>query len=353
MGATGNTLFGANGPTDTDIAQGNVGDCWFLASLAETAARDPKLIQNMFISNGNGTWTVRFYVNGSPDYVTVNDQLPVSTAYPSFNGGYAFDSPQNGVLWAALAEKAFVLENLTGRIDTGQPGVAAYSALDSNIPSVALAAITGNTSLEFNVEPGMSAELIAAAVEAGDLVCIGSDSSQSNSNIVPDHCYAVVGYNPSSSMPFELFNPWGANSAGHDVWEFVDGNGAFLESSFDTWGAVAAGVSGSGSRLAIPSADSPASTASINELAAISNDTGLAGPAPSRLGTASHTSTPRSLARIALHSVMSRPGQVPSKPAHMATAGMLPWTPWQTRAGSSRGRDDWRPINERAGPGGV
>ena len=63
-GATGYTLFGPNGPSYTDVAQGSAGDCWFLASLAETAARDPNIIQNMFINNGNGTWTVRFYVNG-------------------------------------------------------------------------------------------------------------------------------------------------------------------------------------------------------------------------------------------------------------------------------------------------
>ncbi len=32
--------------------------------------------------------------------------------------------------------------------------------------------------------------------------------------IVSDHCYALVGYNPSSypSQPFELFNPWGTVS---------------------------------------------------------------------------------------------------------------------------------------------
>ena len=83
VGATGYTLFGPNGPSFTDVAQGSAGDCWFLASLAETAARDPQIIQNMFINNGNGTWTVRFYVNGAPDYVTVNDQLPVATADPS------------------------------------------------------------------------------------------------------------------------------------------------------------------------------------------------------------------------------------------------------------------------------
>ena len=40
-GATGNSLFGASGPEYWDVAQGSAGDCWFLAALAETAARDP------------------------------------------------------------------------------------------------------------------------------------------------------------------------------------------------------------------------------------------------------------------------------------------------------------------------
>src|SRR5262249_29202113 len=118
-GATGNTLFGPSGPAFTDMAQGSAGNCWYLASLAETAAREPNIIQNMFIDNGNGTWTVRFYANGAPDYVTVNDQLPVDTAA----GGYAFDRPQNGVLWVALAEKAFAEENLSGQITTSNPGI--------------------------------------------------------------------------------------------------------------------------------------------------------------------------------------------------------------------------------------
>ena len=36
----------------------------------------------MITSNGNGTYSVGFYVNGQADYVTVNSQLPV------MGGGY-------------------------------------------------------------------------------------------------------------------------------------------------------------------------------------------------------------------------------------------------------------------------
>ena len=35
------SLFGADGPSYLDVHQGDVGDCWLMASLAEVAARDP------------------------------------------------------------------------------------------------------------------------------------------------------------------------------------------------------------------------------------------------------------------------------------------------------------------------
>ena len=319
-GTTGHTLFGPNGPSFTDVAQGSAGDCWFLASLAETAARDPKIIQNMFINNGNGTWTVRFYVNGVPDYVTVNDQLPVATADPSYNGGYAFDAPQNGILWVALAEKAFAEENLSGGVTTGQQGVDSYAALNGGYPSWALAAITGWSSSEFDVTPGVTSQDIAAAMQAGDLVCIGTpNSSDIDPYLVPGHCYAIVGYNPSSSMPFEVFNPWGINTfskTGGQTWGAFVSDGAFLEENFASWGVVGTAAPGAGSRNAMLSADSPASDLIENadELAAL-----LAAhssqPARPGTGAAVHSSAANASTRqpIAIGlAPTSRPGQLQS-----------------------------------------
>ena len=75
------TLFGSGGPSYKDVYQGEEGDCWLLSSLAVTAAHDPSVIQSMFTSDGtqmeNGVpvqvWTVRFYDNGVPSYLTVNN----------------------------------------------------------------------------------------------------------------------------------------------------------------------------------------------------------------------------------------------------------------------------------------
>ena len=49
----GTPLYSSGVPYFTDVIQGQTGDCWLLASLAEVAARYPTDIKNMFIYDGN------------------------------------------------------------------------------------------------------------------------------------------------------------------------------------------------------------------------------------------------------------------------------------------------------------
>ena len=66
-----------NGAAYTDIRQGQVGDCYLVASFGAVAKSDPGAISSMFMDNGDNTYTVRFYrSNGAADYVTVDRQLP-------------------------------------------------------------------------------------------------------------------------------------------------------------------------------------------------------------------------------------------------------------------------------------
>jgi hypothetical protein len=183
-----------------------------MASLAEVAARDPSDIINMFAYQGTavengvtvGVYTVRFYDahNNSPVYVTVDTELPSSGSY--------YDHPINGVLWVALAEKAYAEANGQGYVTTGNIGSDSYAALNSGYASWALHAITGRAASDFSINPAN----IAAAWNAGELIVIGTGGSTADSRIVTGHAYAVVGYNPSSTMPFEIFNPWGTDANG-------------------------------------------------------------------------------------------------------------------------------------------
>ncbi|WP_165073755.1 C2 family cysteine protease [Paludisphaera rhizosphaerae] len=192
--AVAGPLFGANGPVYTDVYQGNLGDCYLLASLAETAYRDPTSIQNMFIDNGDGTFTVRFFQNSSPRYVTVDRQLP--------SGGGAFAQTTAGPIWVALAEKAYAQLNESGWLATSALGLNSYGAIESGKASYALAVVTGRSTAADTTD-------IDSAWAAGKSVILDTAATKL-SYLVPNHSYAVVGYNATTKL-YTLFNPWGVN----------------------------------------------------------------------------------------------------------------------------------------------
>jgi hypothetical protein len=233
-------LFNPGGPSYLDVEQGAVGDCWLMASLAEVAARDPQDIKNMFTYDGTtvdngatvGLYTVRFFdTSGLPVYLQVDTDLPSAGEY--------YDHVSNDLgtqaLWVALAEKAYAMANSLGYVTTSNGYQDSYAAVSGGWPSWALHAITGKSASEYSINPTN----IAADWNAGDLIvlCTGNPPS---SCIVGDHCYAVVGYNPSSGLPFEAFNPWGTDwsgwAPGHYGSKFglFIANAAFISQNFDT-----------------------------------------------------------------------------------------------------------------------
>ena len=93
---------------------------WATATSSPRWERSPTssaaAIQNMFIDNGDNTWTVRFYYNGTADYVTVDRMLPTSSRHASIYANYgAHSTSASTELWMALAEKAYAQWNETGK----------------------------------------------------------------------------------------------------------------------------------------------------------------------------------------------------------------------------------------------
>jgi len=63
-------------PSPDDVAQGYIGDCWLVSSLAAIAASNPDKIKEMMHQNDDNTVTVRLYnMAGEPVFVTVNDSV--------------------------------------------------------------------------------------------------------------------------------------------------------------------------------------------------------------------------------------------------------------------------------------
>src|SRR5207244_2789506 len=92
----------------SDVVLGNSANDHYQGS----ALRNPSAIENMFIVNGDGTYTVRFFNGSSAEYVTVDSFLPTdsSGSFVFANMGGQASSSSNE-LWVALAEKAYVQLN--------------------------------------------------------------------------------------------------------------------------------------------------------------------------------------------------------------------------------------------------
>ena len=221
------TLFGpTGGPVYTDVHQINsaAGDCWLLASLAEAAARDPQLIVNMFTDLGNYNengnevhlWNVHFYnSSGQSTSVTVDNEFPTGCNLINSPNYPTYDQIYGGVLWVALAEKAYVQAQAMGYVTdalnsemtlTNTPD---YGGLNEGDPAWALQAITGHTATD--TPPTLSAADEILLPLNSYLVVVETGPTQPPSpQISSNHTYAVVGFlwSATNNMPFELFNPW-------------------------------------------------------------------------------------------------------------------------------------------------
>ena len=222
------TLFGSGGPSFQDVAQGDAIDCWLMSSLATLAARDSSVIQNMFIydgtSNGLDLWTVRFFEDGSPVYVTVDNQLPTK------DGSIVYDRPQGGVLWVALAEKAYAQLNEFAPNITRSPGVNSYAALDQQENGYqemkTMSTLTGQEATAEGL--GTTWTLIQSGRPAVLL------AKEPNSPYLREqHFYAAIDYDPSTGH-FWVYDPYGIQQGQADgKWGLFWADEAFLHQNFN------------------------------------------------------------------------------------------------------------------------
>ena len=201
-----------NGATYADIHQGALGDCYFVASLGEVALKNQSAITNMFVVNGDGTYTVRFYKNGVAEYVTVDSYLPTNSGGGLLyaNRGVYYANASNE-LWTALAEKAYVQMNEMGwtRGSLSGSGLNSYAAIEGGYIYAALGHITGQATAAFAYTTGATSfTTFVNAYNQGKMIGFASKVTPASSSVVGSHAYAVVGYD-ATNQTITLFNPWG------------------------------------------------------------------------------------------------------------------------------------------------
>jgi fibronectin type 3 domain-containing protein len=222
MKVTG-SLFGS-GPTAADINQGQVGDCYFMSSLAAFAGQQPGVLEQSAVDMGDGTYVVKFMSGTTPTYVRVNNDIS------TYGGGsYVYAHPgSSGDLWGVVMEKAFAYfrtgANTYSSINSGWMGEV-YG--DLGVSSTALFPNTMTQTSFYN--------LVSAALAAGKEVTFGTGSSAPQ--LVSGHAYTLISCSISANgtTTYVVRNPWGVsgdsleNSQGYATLTFAQVQANFYD----------------------------------------------------------------------------------------------------------------------------
>jgi len=214
-------LFSGGAPKLIDVNQGQVGDCWYVSALGETAMLDPTLIEHLITANGNGTYSVEFQVNGKADYVTVNSQLSTYNYLAQYSGSSMEFGNSTQSLWVPLFEKALAqLSEQTG-ITTGMQyagGQDQYYELNSGMGE-GVTLLTGQACNAYALGGKSGASLTSllgqmqSDLAAGNDVLLGTSPLAVSGNLIASHMFAVTSVNAAAGT-IGLFNPWGAAALG-------------------------------------------------------------------------------------------------------------------------------------------
>ncbi|XP_075470267.1 calpain-3 isoform X8 [Ascaphus truei] len=206
-----NPQFIIGGANRTDICQGDLGDCWFLAAIACLTLNEKLLFrvippEQNFVDNYAGIFHFQFWRYGDWVDVIIDDYLP------TFNNQLVFTkSSQLNEFWSALLEKAYA--KLHG----------SYEALKGGNTTEAMEDFTGGVTEFYEIKdaPKDLFNIMKKAFERGSLMGSSIDAivparfeTRMASGLVKGHAYSVTGveetqFKREKVKLVRLRNPWG------------------------------------------------------------------------------------------------------------------------------------------------
>jgi hypothetical protein len=205
MGELPHKLY-VGGADPLDVAQGSIGDCWFVASMMAVAQADPTVIEQAITANPNGTYTVRLYDDGAPVDVTVTPEMVL---WP--DGSPAFvDNQVRGddyELWPLVLEKALAIHTRD------------YAEIEGGYASEGLELLTGKPS-DTHRPADFGAAEIDSVLDAGGAVALSSlqkgraddnplyQSDAGERRLHTGHAYYVSAVDVEAGT-VTVVNPWG------------------------------------------------------------------------------------------------------------------------------------------------
>jgi Ca2+-binding RTX toxin-like protein len=206
-------LFATTGPSQRDVRQGAVGDCWLLATLAANARMNPNSIHKVVVDLGDGTYAVQLGYSYYRVDADLPNEWPQGATVADFR--YAHLGEQ-GSLWVAIVEKAYAFHR----------GAGTYASLKTGCADEAMNALPSTTFSESDNFGGAQDALnyIASHFNLGQAVVVAINEPGAAAPLVGPHSYSVeqVNYQTTSSgvktpVSVVLRNPWGYDGAGNDA----------------------------------------------------------------------------------------------------------------------------------------
>ncbi|MEW6433768.1 MAG: C2 family cysteine protease [Myxococcota bacterium] len=198
--------FGADDPL-----QGNVGDCYFIASLAAVAKARPDLLAKAVTTNRDGTYTVTFFDQPKGATKPTPVAITIDGSFANQRGRLEYAAArETKELWPLIFEKAYAAWK------------GGFDAIEAGMAATALTALTGATPDFFPVtsesKPDeLFARIADACANRGCVVALSKTWDPSERGIVADHAYTLLGVAQKDGQKYvTLRNPWGEREPGHD-----------------------------------------------------------------------------------------------------------------------------------------
>ncbi len=219
------SLFGSKNvisPMDIRAGYPNIMNTNMFASMMTVAQNDPNAIRNLFINNGDGTFTVKLFDGSQTKFVTVDRYLPADAQGKLVYGqqGVAVNNASN-ILWPALLEKAIAQAAESGWLPAKASNTSnAYSSIDGNSGNSLWAGqiagiLTGrSTSVGNQITPDSLADLLDA-YQSKEMVTVASNYPPncgvvSNANVAIGRYYTILSYSPAKGGSFKLIAATGS-----------------------------------------------------------------------------------------------------------------------------------------------
>jgi hypothetical protein len=196
------------------VKQGEVGDCYFLASVAAVAKTNPDAIKQMIKENTDGTYTVTFPGDAGHHQLIVTK--PTEAEEEIYNGASKYGT------WASVLEKAY---GELGKIHQGLGDDTAPSRgiRDGGWSAQPLYLLTGHVANEKAVKNTSEAEMLSVLQDAeknNKAATIGSNADTAGVKMpdgyLPRHEFTFMGLDKNSHGGWDVVmrNPWGTSADG-------------------------------------------------------------------------------------------------------------------------------------------